>query len=342
MPQETSTRVAIVGLGQMGCHHAEAYRRAGAVVAAVCDTNAEQAERMGGSLGIPWFTRFEDVLEQPGLQAISICTPPHLHLPMVRLAVEAGLDVLCEKPLAATLDDGWALAALLPPERVVMVCFFHRFHEPVVTLQTMLREGQLGRVLTLRNRFSLAMNADRRPWIWDPSQAGGGCVMNTSVHSIDLFRFLAGEPRRVLARLRPVPESSEPEREAVLLLEGGENDAVGLLEAYSYAPQREFTLAVQTEDAVAEIGWAPPSLRLLRPGSNTWGDLPIAASRALARIDAGVAHFLACVERRETPRASVADGIRALEVATAAYASARDGVFASCGPSDARGIADPG
>jgi predicted dehydrogenase len=332
MTASSRTRVGIVGLGQMGRYHTQAYRAAGIDILGVCDADPARAAAFGQEHELPSLTSFDELLATAGLTALSICTPPHLHLPMVRAALDAGLDVLCEKPLARTLRDGRALADLVPPERVMMLCFFHRFHEPIVRLRAMLAAGELGQPTFMRNRFALDMRADRRPWVWDPSRAGGGAVLNTSVHSIDLFRFLIGEPERVAARMRPIPTEAALEHDAVLMLEGTRGGPTAVLEAASYAVEREYALTLETDKAIAEVGWNPPSLRIRRHGADAWTDVPIAATSSVTRIQAGVDHFLACVADRRQPRASVLDGVRALEVAEAAYLSVSEDRFVACGP----------
>ncbi len=330
MSAYTHVRVVVVGLGQMGRYHVNAYRAAGATLAAVCDADAARAEAIGRELSVPWFTDLAAALSLPRLDAVSICTPPYLHRPMVASAMAAGLDVLCEKPLAGSLDDGRELAAALPSDRIFMLCFFHRFHEPIERLRELLNAGALGEPRVLRNRFALDMRQDQRPWIWDPARAGGGAVLNTSVHSIDLFRFLIGEPERVVARMQPRPGEGVLERDVQLLLEGPRS--TGILEAASYAVRKEFSLSLETEDALVEVGWNPPSLRIVHRGQDVREEVPIAAPSALTRIEAAVAHFLACVCERRQPRASVQDGLRALEIAGAAYRSVAESRFVACGP----------
>jgi predicted dehydrogenase len=342
MAPSPGTRIGVVGLGQMGRYHTQAYRAVGADIVGVCDTDPERAAAFGAEHGLPSCTSFDELLATPGLTAVSICTPPHLHLPMVRAALEAGLDVLCEKPLASTLRDGRTLAGFLPPDRIVMLCFFHRFHEPIVRLRTMLAAGELGTPQFMRNRFALDMRADRRPWVWDPARAGGGAVLNTSVHSIDLFRFLIGEPLRVAARMRPTPTEVTLEHDAVLLLEGAPGGPTAVLEAASYAVEREYALTLETDQAVAEVGWNPPSLRIRRHADDRWTEVSIAASSSVTRIQSGIDHFLSCVAERRQPHALMADGVRALEVAEAAYRSVAEDRFVACGPGGSGGPADPG
>ncbi len=332
MMPASDVRVAVVGLGQMGRYHLEAYRAAAARVVAVCDADPDRAAAFATEFGAAPFSNLDDLLSGAKANAISICTPPNLHLPMVRAALQAGLDVLCEKPLASTLRDGQAVANLVFPERIVMLCFFHRFHEPIVRLREMLLGGELGQPLLLRNRFALDMRTDRRPWVWDPSQSGGGAVLNTSVHSIDLFRFLVDEPLRVGARMRPNPTEAALERDVLLVLEAERGGPSAVLEAASYAVRREYSLTLETEGAMVEVGWNPPSLRVIRRGDDSWKTVDIVAPSSLSRIQAGIDHFLACADSRTQPRARLADGVRALEVAAAAYASVAEDRFVECGP----------
>jgi predicted dehydrogenase len=320
----------------MGRYHTQAYRAAGAHIVGVCDADPTRAAAFGAEHDLPFGDSYAELLSTPGLDAVSICTPPDLHLPMVRAALNAGVDVLCEKPLAGTLHEGRTLADLVPPDRIVMLCFFHRFHEPIVRLRAMLAAGDLGQPRFLRNRFALDMRADRRPWVWDAARAGGGAVLNTSVHSIDLFRFLIEEPQRVAARMRPTPAEGVLEQDAVLLLEGARGGSSAVLEAASYAVQREYALTLETDQAVAEVGWNPPSLRIRRQGDGDgeWAAVPITAASSVTRIQAGIDHFLGCVADRRQPCARVADGLRALEVAEAAYRSVAEDRFVACGATD--------
>jgi predicted dehydrogenase len=103
----------------------------------------------------------------------------------------------------------------------------------------------------------------------------------------------------------------------------------------SHAVEREYALTLETDQAVAEVGWNPPSLRIRRHGADGWTTVGISAPSALTRIHAGVDHFLTCVVERCPPRAQVADGVRALEVAEAAYLSVVEDRFVACGPGDA-------
>jgi predicted dehydrogenase len=132
--------------------------------------------------------------------------------------------------------------------------------------------------------------------------------------------------------MRPTPTEATLERDAVLLVEGTRGGPSAVLEASSYAVERQYALSLDTDEAIAEVGWNPPSLRIRRHADERWTALPIAAATSLTRIQTGIEHFVRCVADRTQPRAQVADGVRALEVAEAAYRSVAEDRFVACGP----------
>src|SRR5690242_5861586 len=98
----TKLRTAIFGTGFMGRVHTEGVRRLGNVeVAAIAASNAEKARKFADELGVEHSSGdYRDVLADPSIQAVHVCTPNALHFPMAKAAMEAGKHVLCEKPLA--------------------------------------------------------------------------------------------------------------------------------------------------------------------------------------------------------------------------------------------------
>ena len=150
---EKTIRVSVVGLGWPGLRHLEAYLKHPAVeVLAVCDANPillastqrqYQVERGFGDL--------ESLLALDGLDAVSICTPNFLHEPMVRASLAAGKHVLCEKPLAASLEQGERLAAAArDSDRVCMIGFGRRYREDSRAIKAIVESGDLGEIYHAR------------------------------------------------------------------------------------------------------------------------------------------------------------------------------------------------
>src|ERR1022692_5297843 len=107
-------RTAIFGTGFMGRVHLEALRRLESVEAvAIAGRTAEAARRLGAGFSIPTIANdYRDVLADPSIDAVHICTPNAQHFPMAKNALQAGKHVLCEKPLATSVEEGEELVAL--------------------------------------------------------------------------------------------------------------------------------------------------------------------------------------------------------------------------------------
>jgi predicted dehydrogenase len=315
-------RVGVIGVGLMGRLHIAGYERAGAKVVAVADVDAELAQTVGRSCNGEVFTDYEQLLERDDLHAISICTPPAMHRLEAIAAAERGLAVLCEKPLAESSDAAHQLAEAVGAAGVpFMVGFFHRFHEPLILLRQLIAEGRFGHPIVVRSRFSLT--ADKRPWIRDAAVAGGGTMMNSAVHSLDIIRFLTGAEVTVRGSVLSHGQPAAPlEETAIVLLDGAHGD-LAIVEAYGAAPFRTYELWLGGGRGEATVSWDPPGLRVRLTGQDQWEDVPVSASTALERIDRGIAYFCSCVKQsRQVEEATGRDGVAAVELAQSAYRAA--------------------
>src|SRR5665648_1225509 len=108
----TGLRSGIIGLGFIGEVHARAVRAAGGTLAAVADASPVDVEDSARQLGAAWgAASAEELVASPDVDVVHICTPNHLHAPLVRMALSAGKHVICEKPLATSRADAAELVA---------------------------------------------------------------------------------------------------------------------------------------------------------------------------------------------------------------------------------------
>ncbi|MDW8343541.1 MAG: Gfo/Idh/MocA family oxidoreductase [Verrucomicrobiae bacterium] len=198
---ERPLRVGVVGCGRISRFHTTAYQRASGVqIASVYDVNRAAAEALAKETSAVVASSLDEMVEQHGLNAVSVCTPPRFHLEHCRPFLEAGIAVLCEKPLTTSGTDARRLAALVRRRRAVfMVGFCHRFHPPILALRELLQGGALGRPVVFRVTFAgrLELAGDHRA---QRALSGGGCLADNGSHAVDLFRFLSG--RSVRSRRR--------------------------------------------------------------------------------------------------------------------------------------------
>ena len=107
MASQERVRVGVIGVGQIGKHHLDNYKKIpDAEVVAIADVNAAEAERVGGLYGVPnVYTDFRQLLARDDIQAVDVCVHNNYHMPISVAAFEAGKDVFCEKPMAGAYVD---------------------------------------------------------------------------------------------------------------------------------------------------------------------------------------------------------------------------------------------
>ncbi len=164
-----------------------------------CDLNPTLVTRLAADFEIPnAFTDYRELLAMPEIDVVDICTPNKVHTPAVLAALEAGKHVLCEKPLAVSVEEVLAIrAALRKTDRVLMTAQHHRFSEASVAIKAWVDTGALGEVYHAR------VNATRRnllpisPGFIDPALSGGGPCMDIGVHALDTALWLMNFPKPV-------------------------------------------------------------------------------------------------------------------------------------------------
>ncbi|GIV20222.1 MAG: dehydrogenase [Armatimonadota bacterium] len=314
-------RVGLIGAGGIGRTHLASYERVReAQIVAVTDIHEETARAAAQQVGAEVFRSAQEMLERSELDAVDICTPPVAHLEAALLAIEKGLHVLCEKPLAHHPDAARRMVQAAEARGVkLMTAFCHRFHPPIVALKRLIDAGELGDIVMFRNRFAGPFKGVEERWFSDKEVAGGGVLMDTSVHSIDLFRFLVGEVARVQAVTRQTnPAIGEVEDTAIVLLSTSDK-RMGVVEA-SWVLAAGFNVVevYGTEGAAMVHYWDGFKSRYKTNRMDDWQPLEeVGPDRFVGEIQ----HFVdACLGRTEL-QVTGYDGLRAVEIVYEAYAS---------------------
>jgi predicted dehydrogenase len=218
-------RVCIVGLGKMGLAHAS-------VLANVPDCAivgvSDHAPALGKSLrgmghSAPWFATLEAMLAETKPDAVFVCAPQDAHWPLARVAIESGVAVFVEKPLAHTLADAEALAALSRSRGVPVACGYTLAYWPIfAAAHRALEEGAIGTVTGARGVMLLSqVFGPKRGWMYQASRSGGGVVANLSSHLLFLLEWFLGTPASVTATSKRLHGEVEDELAAELALPGG-------------------------------------------------------------------------------------------------------------------------
>jgi predicted dehydrogenase len=178
----------MVGAGHI---HAPSYLRclranADVKVVGVYDPDPETARRLAGEVGVAVLRSPEEC--SPEANAVVVCCEPTRQLRLVRLAAQAGLPTLCEKPFGTTPDEAETMLELA--RRVpISVTLPVRYHPAAMKLRAVVQQGALG---TMPAVWATNRNSFPGGWFADPALAGGGCLLDHVVHVADLLRWIWG------------------------------------------------------------------------------------------------------------------------------------------------------
>ncbi len=197
-------RWGIIGFGWVARDYAApAIHQAGGRVVAVADPDPA-SRRAATALGARAHADMAALLRDPEVDAVYVATPNHLHRAAVEAVAAAGLPVLCEKPMAATLADAEAMAGVVRRAGTPYGTAFDQRHHPAhEAIRDLVTAGALGTVTAIRIAYACWVGGDfaRDNWRADPARAGGGALMDLAPHGLDLVHALLGEPVQRVAAL---------------------------------------------------------------------------------------------------------------------------------------------
>jgi predicted dehydrogenase len=191
-------KTAIIGTGFMGRVHLEAVRRLEFVeAAAVAGRNADAAQRLGAGISIPAITGdYRKIVRDPAIDAVHICTPNAQHFLMAKEALQAGKHVICEKPLATSVEEGEELISLAKRQGLGnCVCHNLRYYPMVQQMRCMREDGDLGDILVVQGTYFQDWLLYDTDWNWRvDAQAGGPsrCMADIGSHWFDMAEHVTG------------------------------------------------------------------------------------------------------------------------------------------------------
>lgn len=202
-------RIGIIGIGGIAqkAHITQLKEIKKAVITAVCDINKEHLKKVGDELNIPEekrYTNYRELIADEQVDAVEICTPNYLHVPMAVEVIKAGKHVNVEKPMAHCYDAVLPLIDVLADKsknQVAMTCFTYRFRPAVRYAKALIEQGCIGDIINVSVEYlkSSAFTPGRMlEWRFIKEEAGSGVLGDLGVHLIDMTRILAGEFRSVI------------------------------------------------------------------------------------------------------------------------------------------------
>lgn len=318
-----SLRVGVIGLG-IGVRHLQSYRDMEAVeIAGICDVIEEAAQKQVDAFGGKAYADPVAMLATERLDVVSLCTPPKSHRELTQAAARVGAHVLCEKPMAPSVADCDAMVEACAAAGVkLMVAQKKRFHPLVQRVKT-LSETELGPVRWAVAKYALGKVP--KDWFWD-EEDGGGPLLENSIHTVDMLRYLMGEVETVYAEgdtlFNPDRKPQLDVATYTFRFANGSIAAVGSGQASEWAFANEyFFLACDG----GEIRFSGPFDRPI----NWWMGRRENAAQEEETIpvddcfDREIGHFLNCVRNNETPLVTGEDARGSVAVCLAVKESAR-------------------
>ena len=310
--------VALVGCGGAGSVHLTCWQNLiGVRVAAVCDTNGLLAARAVANIdGAAAYTDVRAMLRTQPFDIIDVCTNPTQHFSVAEAALRAGANVLCEKPLTTSVEDARTLVRTAAErERLLMTAFTHRFHPPLLFAKELVDNDDLGRITMFRCRFSGFFEGVAESGLADAEQSGGGVLVDTAVHGIDLFRYFCGEVSEIQGRLATVTPELKVEDTAALLLKG-ENGALGVVEASWSQHGGRSVVEIYGTAGACIVEYETGIVRYMT------ADQPLYQTREEGgpnRFERQIAHFADAVRGLQPLLVTGKDGLRAVELCAEVY-----------------------
>ena len=204
---ERKIGVALVGCGRIAPLHAKALKELPFTeLVMTMDVIRERAEEMAKEYGGKGTDDFQEVLANPVVEAVEICTPHYNHAHLVLAALNAGKHVLVEKPMAINVEDAKEMIATAQNKGLQLgVIFQNRYNEASRAVKEAIEKGELGQIRGAR-AFLTWHRSDEYykldPWRGTWAQEGGGVLINQAIHTLDLMQWLMGEIKTVSASCR--------------------------------------------------------------------------------------------------------------------------------------------
>ena len=346
-------RVGVVGCGAISRNHLEAFAAAeGAEVTVVCDIDPGRAGETAARYGIPHAVGTVEDLLATGVDIVSVCTPHPTHEDVVLAAADAGVHVLCEKPVAVDLASAERMTAACDAAGVRLgVLFQRRFWPAAREMKDDLVAGRLGEPIL--GQCTVLLHRDptyysATPWrgTWDSD--GGGVLMTQAIHYIDLLVWMMGEPVEVTGRIATFTHDIEVEDTAVATV----TFASGALATITATTAADTALGARVQvtassgatRAILEYPEGTDGRAVLRAEGGTVTTTPDHPSDLVANADlrtingaliphhtAQVADFVGAVRDGRPPAVTGRDATRALAVLLAVYESSRTGAAVRLG-----------
>ena len=311
-------RMGLIGAGKHGVRYAQHIQDdvATADLVALCRRDHTEGQKLAHQYHCQYYSSYEQLVEDPHIDALVIVVPPYLHGPIVEAACRAQKPLLIEKPFAVSVAEAQRMIQLLAAHSVrCMIGQTLRFNGVVQTLKRHLPEIAPLHALYLSQRFEPSPLG----WLDDPAKSGGGIALHTGVHSFDLLRFLSGhEVTQAQCQTNTI---FTHDTEDNFLMHGRTDDPLLTVQvAGSRSTQGRSGLVEITGENGQLVGDHVHNFAYLIKGRER---TPLAVPPSAATVRETLQAFVTALQHATEFPITAQDGLRAVAIAEACYRSAR-------------------
>jgi predicted dehydrogenase len=319
-------------------------------VAALCDINDQRVKDYAKQYNVPkYYLDFNDMLEKEKLDAVSVCTWNNAHAQATIAALKAGVDVLCEKPMAMDTAEAQIMEkAAADNKKILMIGFVRRYANDTAIIKDFINNGFMGDIYYAKATY-LRRNGCPGGWFGDLKYSGGGPLIDLGVHVIDIARYLAGCPQPVSAygatfnnlgvnRARGGAAQYETDTSASIKFKHDVEDfATALIRfdnGFVLSVEASFNLNVKNDVGTIELYGTKAGIKV-DPGLEFYTDMnghfvnmQPSGNSAISfegLFESEIAHFVDCVINKKESKSPARDGVALMKIIDAIYESARIG-----------------
>jgi predicted dehydrogenase len=324
-------KIAFAGTGGINKVHARAAQSLGLELVAAVNHRPESMAEFSKEFGIPrQYETVEAMLKDVGVDALVVSTPNYLHASQTIAALEAGVHVMVEKPMAMNAQEAEQMCAAADRSgKLLMVAHCWRFHPEVQWLRS--QADRLGPIIRTK-AYSVHVNWGPSGWFAQKQYAGGGAMADMGVHALDTTRFLLGDPQpvSVYAKVGTNYGKYDVDDTGVILV-NWENGVTSYIETGWWQPHSDSPEAGAQLYGLNGFGEVFPTRLEIPNAEENRIDLiePDAAVKeahySQRMYSDQLKYFVECVERNQTPVPGGREGWTNMKVVDAAYESSRTG-----------------
>jgi predicted dehydrogenase len=316
-------RVGIIGTGTMGEVHAAAWCTIGAQLTGCTSSNPTQAEAFGQRHKIRTFANYDELLDN--IDIVDICTPTATHKPLVLAAAKAGKHVICEKPIALSVEDGQAMIDACQGVRF-FIGLVLRFFLHYRSAKQLVAAGRIGKPGVLRLKRVSYVPQNPEAWYFNDALSGG-MVVDLMIHDFDYVRWLAGEVERVFALKTHADSGAAQYVQAILRLKNG---AIALIEGGWAYPPGVFRTGFDLSGTDGLIEWSSdqpsPLITFFPPKLEETASVGLPTSNlADDPFAAELRHAYQCIQSGAPFEVTAEDALEALRISLAVKESVQTG-----------------